>query len=148
MRPELLVELNLPEGSSLQASDEAAKKLTQLVMKEKGVASISTYVGKSSPRFVLVLDPVQPRDNYAQLVVVAEDLQSRMALEKKVKTMVEEQLPNVQSYSRSIPLGPPTAYTIPGHDSRPCINRCPGKRICGAAETDYAAEQECYHGAV
>ncbi|MEE3455249.1 MAG: efflux RND transporter permease subunit, partial [Succiniclasticum sp.] len=112
VRPELLVELNLPEGSSLQASDEAAKKLTQLVMKEKGVASISTYVGKSSPRFVLVLDPVQPRDNYAQLVVVAEDLQSRVALEKKVKTMVEEQLPNVQSYSRSIPLGPPTPYPV------------------------------------
>ena len=112
VRPELLVELNLPEGSSLQASDEAAKKLTQLVMKEKGVASISTYVGKSSPRFVLVLDPVQPRDNYAQLVVVAEDLQSRVALEKKIKTMVEEQLPNVQSYSRSIPLGPPTPYPV------------------------------------
>ena len=112
MKKELLVELNLPEGSSLQASDEAAKKLTQLVMKEKGVASISTYVGKSSPRFVLVLDPVQPRDNYAQLVVVAEDLQSRVALEKKIKTMVEEQLPNVQSYSRSIPLGPPTPYPV------------------------------------
>ena len=112
VRPELLVELNLPEGSSLQASDEAAKKLTELVLKEEGVASISTYVGKSSPRFVLVLDPVQPRDNYAQLVVVAKDLPSRIKLEKKIKTLVEEQLPNVQSYSRSIPLGPPTPYPV------------------------------------
>ncbi|MBQ8920252.1 MAG: efflux RND transporter permease subunit [Acidaminococcaceae bacterium] len=112
VRPELLVELNLPEGSSLKASDEAAKKLTDLVLKEEGVDSISTYVGKSCPRFVLVLDPVLPRDNYAQLVVVAKDTDSRIRLEKKIKVLVEEQLPNVQSYSRSIPLGPPTPYPV------------------------------------
>ena len=112
VRPELLVEMNLPEGSSLQASDEAARKLTELVLKEEGVASVSTYVGESSPRFVLVIDPVQPRDNYAQLVVVARDLDARIALEKKIKILVEEKLPNVQSYSRSIPLGPPTPYPV------------------------------------
>lgn len=112
VRPELLVEMNLPEGSSLQASDEAARKLTEMILKEDGVASISTYVGESSPRFVLVIDPVQPRNNYAQLVVVAKDLKSRKDLEKKIKVLVEEQLPNVQSYSRSIPLGPPTPYPV------------------------------------
>lgn len=112
VRPELLVELNLPEGSSLKASDAAAKKLTDLVMQEEGVASISTYVGKSSPRFVLVIDPVLPRDNYAQLVVVAKDTDSRNHLGKRIKTLVEEQMPNVQSYSRSIPLGPPTPYPV------------------------------------
>ena len=112
VRPELLVEMNLPEGSSLQASDEAARKLTGLVLREEGVTSVSTYVGESSPRFVLVIDPVQPRDNYAQLVVVARDLDARIALEKKIKILVEEKLPNVQSYSRSIPLGPPTPYPV------------------------------------
>lgn len=112
VRPELLVELNLPEGSSLAASDTAAKKLTELLLQDENVASISTYVGKSSPRFVLVLDPVQPRDNYAQLVVVAKSAEAREALEKKVRVLVEEQFPDVQSYSRSIPLGPPTPYPV------------------------------------
>lgn len=112
VRPELLVELNLPEGSSLAASDEAAQKLTQLVMKDEDTESVSTYVGKSAPRFVLVMDPVQPRDNYAQLVVVAKDSDARVRLEKKIKTMVDDNLPNVQSYSRSIPLGPPTPYPV------------------------------------
>jgi multidrug efflux pump len=67
VRPEILTELNLPEGSSLAASDAAARKLTDLLKDNPDVASIATYVGKSVPRFVLVLDPVQPRDNYAQL---------------------------------------------------------------------------------
>ena len=112
VRPELLVEMNLPEGSSIRVSDEAARKLTELILKEEGVESVSTYVGRSSPRFVLVIDPVLPRDNYAQLVVVAKDLDSRKNLEKKIKVLVEEQFPDVQSYSRSIPLGPPTPYPV------------------------------------
>ena len=62
VRPEILTELNLPEGSSLAASDAAARKLTDLLKDNPDVASIATYVGKSVPRFVLVLDPVQPRD--------------------------------------------------------------------------------------
>ena len=111
-RPELLVDMNLPEGTSLKTTDEAARKLTELVMKEDGVASVSTYVGKSSPRFVLVIEPVQPRNNYAQLVVVAKDLESRKKLEKKINVLVEDHLPDVQSYSRTVPLGPPTPYPV------------------------------------
>ncbi|MBQ7673476.1 MAG: efflux RND transporter permease subunit [Alphaproteobacteria bacterium] len=113
VRPELLVEMNLPEGTSLAASDAAAKKLTKMVLNEKeDVASISTYVGKSCPRFVLVLDPVQPRDNYAQMVVVAKNFEARDRLEKKIKLLVNTYFPEVQSYSRSIPLGPPTPYPV------------------------------------
>lgn len=97
VRPELLVELNLPEGSSLKASDAAAKKLTDLVMQEEGVASISTYVGKSSPRFVLVIDPVLPRDNYAQLVVVAKDTDSRNHLEKELKHWSKNKCPTCKA---------------------------------------------------
>ena len=112
VRPELLVELNLPEGSSLAASDKVARELTDIVLKDKDVASVSTYVGKSCPRFVLVLDPVLPRNNYAQLVVVARDIDARKRMEKKITKIVEQQFPTVQTYSRSIPLGPPSPYPV------------------------------------
>ena len=112
VRPELLVELNLPEGSSIKASDDAAQKLTALLKDNENVKSISTYVGKSAPRFVLVLDPVQPRSNYAQLVIVAKDLESRIRLESIVDKLAEDNLPDVTSYCRSIPLGPPSPYPV------------------------------------
>jgi multidrug efflux pump len=112
VRPELLVELNLPEGSSIAATDTAAEKLTNLIKDNKDVASVATYVGKSAPRFVLVMDPVQPRDNYAQLVIVAKDSDARERLVKKVDELVNANLPNVQSFSRNIPLGPPTPYPV------------------------------------
>lgn len=76
------------------------------------VESIGSYVGKSAPRFVLVMDPVQPRNNYAQLVVVAKDIDARKRLEPQIRELVAANLPNVVSYSRSIPLGPPAAYPV------------------------------------
>lgn len=112
VRPELLVELNLPEGSSIKSTDVATLKLTNLLKENKDIESISSYVGKSAPRFVLVMDPVQPRNNYAQLVVVAKDIDARKRLETEISSLVANNLPNVVSFSRSIPLGPPAAYPV------------------------------------
>ena len=112
VRPEILVELNLPEGSSIKNTDAAAQKLTNMIKDDPDLDHVSTYVGKSSPRFVLVIDPVQPRDNYAQLVVVAKDLKARQRLEKRINELTATELPEVISYSRSIPLGPPSPYPV------------------------------------
>lgn len=112
VRPELLVELNLPEGSSIKNTDEAAKKLTELIQDDENLDHVSTYVGKSAPRFVLVIDPVQPRDNYAQLVVVAKSVEARQKLEQRINALAAENLPEAIVYSRSIPLGPPAPYPV------------------------------------
>lgn len=112
VRPEILVELNLPEGSSIKNTDAAAQKLTNMIKDDPDLDHVSTYVGKSSPRFVLVIDPVQPRDNYAQLVVVAKDLKARQRLEKRINELTAKELPEVISFSRSIPLGPPSPYPV------------------------------------
>ena len=112
VRPEILVELNLPEGSSIKNTDAAAQKLTNMIKDDPDLDHVSTYVGKSAPRFVLVIDPVQPRDNYAQLVVVAKDLKARQRLEKRINELTAKELPEVISYSRSIPLGPPSPYPV------------------------------------
>ncbi|WP_405381841.1 efflux RND transporter permease subunit [Phascolarctobacterium sp.] len=112
VRPELLVELNLPEGSSIKTTDAAARKLTNLIKDDEDLDHVSTYVGKSAPRFVLVIDPVQPRDNYAQLIIVAKDVEARQRLNKKVMALVEKELPEAVSYSRTIPLGPPAPYPV------------------------------------
>ena len=112
VRPELLVELNMPEGSSIKTTDAAARKLTNLIKDDKELDHVSTYVGESAPRFVLVIDPVQPRDNYAQLVVVAKSVEDRKKLEKRISKLAAEHLPEAIVYSRSIPLGPPAPYPV------------------------------------
>ncbi len=108
VRPEILVELNLPEGSSIKNTDAAARRLTNMLKDDPDLDHVTTYVGKSTPRFVLVIDPVQPRDNYAQLVVVAKDIEARKRLEKRINELTQQKLPEAICYSRSIPLGPPS----------------------------------------
>ncbi|WP_444353629.1 efflux RND transporter permease subunit, partial [Phascolarctobacterium succinatutens] len=112
VRPELLVELNMPEGTSIKTTDAAARKLTNLIKDDKELDHVSTYVGESAPRFVLVIDPVQPRDNYAQLVVVAKSVEDRKKLEKRISELAAKHLPEAIVYSRSIPLGPPAPYPV------------------------------------
>lgn len=112
VRPELLVELNLPEGSGIKTTDEAARKLTELIKDDKDLDHMTTYVGKGAPRFVLVATPELPRSNYAQLVVVAKDVDARIRMEKKINKLAAEHLPEAIVYSRSIPLGPPAAYPV------------------------------------
>lgn len=112
VRPELLVELNMPEGSSIKATDQAALKLTDLIRDDEDLKNVATYVGESAPRFVLVIDPVQPRSNYAQLIVVANDIEARQRLEQKIHKLAAEHLPQATVFSRTIPLGPPAPYPV------------------------------------
>lgn len=112
VRPELLVELNMPEGSSIKATDQAALKLTELIKDDEDLKNVATYVGESAPRFVLVIDPVQPRSNYAQLIVVANDVEARQRLEQKIHKLAAENLPQATVFSRTIPLGPPSPYPV------------------------------------
>lgn len=112
VRPELLVELNMPEGSSIKTTDQAALKLTNLIKDDKDLKNVATYVGESAPRFVLLIDPVQPRDNYAQLIVVGNDVEARKRLEQKIHKLAAENLPQATVFSRTIPLGPPAQYPV------------------------------------
>jgi len=112
VRPELLVEVNLPEGSSRTATELAAKKLTDSLLKDEDLDHVSTYIGQGAPRFVLVIDPVTPRDNYAQLVIVAKDLAGRQRLDKKIRELAPTLLPDAITYNKTIPLGPPTEYPV------------------------------------
>ena len=84
MRPEVITELHLPEGAGIKESDRAMNTLMKAIDGDPDVDHYSAYIGKSSPRFILVLNPVQPRDNYAQLVTVAKDVKAQERVAKRL----------------------------------------------------------------
>lgn len=113
LRPEIIVEMTLPEGSSLAATEKEAAALARyLDMKPGQIKNYSYYVGEGAPRFVLTLEPVLPADNYAQFVVVASDVEGREALAEDIRREIEERQPGVRCNIKSIPLGPPSDYPI------------------------------------
>ena len=113
LRPEIIVEITLPEGSSMQASEKEAKTLSAFLDTQKEqIDSYSYYVGEGAPRFVLTLEPVLPKNNYAQFVVVAKDVASREALTQKIKKEMADKQPGVRCNIKNVPLGPPSDYPI------------------------------------
>jgi multidrug efflux pump subunit AcrB len=111
-RPELMVELWLPEGSSFAATEAQTKKFENFVRQQEGVSSVTSYVGTGSPRFYLPLDQIFPQTNVAQLVVLPKDLKSREALRLKIVDIFKKDFPEVRGRVKLLPNGPPVPYPV------------------------------------
>ena len=82
-RPDLLVDLSLPQNASIYASEEAAEKLDGLLKGDHDVDRWSTYVGRGAIRFYLPLNVELPIDFFTQAVVLAKDVAARERLQKR-----------------------------------------------------------------
>lgn len=113
LRPEVIVEMTLPEGASLKATQkEAAKFAAFLDGKNDSVKSYSYYVGEGAPRFVLTTEPILPASNYAQFIVVARDTRARGELVADIRKELAENEPAVRSNIKFIQTGPPSDYPV------------------------------------
>ncbi|SEJ76493.1 Multidrug efflux pump subunit AcrB [Propionispira arboris] len=113
LRPEIIVEMTLPEGSSIKSTENEAKRFADFLDQETGdIKNYSYYVGEGAPRFVLTTEPVLPAKNYAQFVVVSKDVASRKALTAKINEQLDMKFPNVRGNIKFIQTGPPAAYPI------------------------------------
>jgi len=88
-RPELFLELRMPEGTAIQATEKAAEEAERLLAGDDDASSYTTYVGKSSPRFWLGLFPVQPNESFAQIVIVAKDVDARERIRARILKAVD-----------------------------------------------------------
>jgi len=112
VRPELIVEMTLPEGSSLKATEQEAKKLAEKLSDDPNIDNYSYYVGQGAPRFVLTTDPKLPAANYAQFIIVAKNLEARETLNNKINTIFSEDFANVRGHVKLIQTGPPSPYPV------------------------------------
>ncbi|SFU57994.1 efflux RND transporter permease subunit [Pseudoduganella namucuonensis] len=111
-RPELMVEMWLPEGSSFAATEAQAKKFEAFISRQEGVASYTSYVGTGSPRFYLPLDQILPQTNVTQIVVLPKDLKTREILRQKIIDVFKKDFPEVRGRVKLLPNGPPVPYPV------------------------------------
>ncbi len=112
VRPELMVDLELAEGSSLKATDAQARKLEALLKGHAGIENYVAYVGTGSPRFYLPLDQQLPAANFSQFVVLATDIQARETLRRWLIDTVAPQFPTLQFRVTRLENGPPVGYPV------------------------------------
>jgi multidrug efflux pump len=111
-RPEVLVDLWLPEGSTIQATDEVARRFEKRIATEPGVESVTGWVGSGLPRFYLPLDQIFPQANVSQFIVLPKTLEDREVLRKKLPEILANEFPEVRGRSKLLPNGPPVPYPV------------------------------------
>lgn len=111
-RLELVVDLRLPEGASLRATQAEVEKLEAILDGEPEVANYVAYVGTGSPRFYLPLDQQLPAPNFAQFVVLTHDIQARDALRSRLIDRFKTDFPNLRGNVIRLENGPPVGYPV------------------------------------
>ena len=111
-RPEVLLEVWLPEGSSIAVNEQVAKRIEARVMQLPGVLSVSTWVGSGVPRFYLPLDNIFAQSNVSQFIILPSDLKYREPLRLSLASIMAQEFPEVRARIKILPNGPPVAYPV------------------------------------
>ncbi|WP_183862543.1 efflux RND transporter permease subunit [Rhizobium sp. BK399] len=111
-RPEILVDLWLPEGTSIKEVETQAKALEAKIMGDKDKKFVATYIGEGAPRFFLPLDQQLRNPNFAQLLVMANDEPARERLIVKLRMILAEDFPDIRGKVDRLFLGPPTGWPV------------------------------------
>jgi multidrug efflux pump len=111
-RPELLVDLQLPENASIYATERVSARVDKLLKNDKDIDHWSTYVGQGAVRFYLPLNVQLPNDFFAQLVVVTKGLQQRERVKARLEHALATEFPNVVGRVYPLELGPPVGWPL------------------------------------
>lgn len=111
-RPEILVDLWLPEGATIQQSEAVARRFEQRMQKLDGLESVTLWVGSGVPRFYLPLDQVFPQSNVSQAILLPRDLALREKLRAELPALLAAEFPEVRTRVKLLPNGPPVPYPV------------------------------------
>jgi multidrug efflux pump len=111
-RLELMVDLKLAEGASLNNTADQVKRLEAMLKDKVGIDNYVAYIGTGSPRFYLPLDQQLPAVSFAQFVVLAKTIEDREALRTWLIGALNEQFPTLRSRVTRLENGPPVGYPV------------------------------------
>jgi multidrug efflux pump len=122
-RPELLVDLTLPQNASIYGSETIARRFDSMLKGDPDVARWSTYVGRGAIRFYLPLNVQLPNDFFSQAVIVAKDVAARERLQVKLEKVLADDFPSVVGRVYPLELGPPVGWPLQYRVSGPDVSR-------------------------
>ncbi|WKT61332.1 efflux RND transporter permease subunit [Microbulbifer thermotolerans] len=111
-RLELMVDLKLAEGASLQSTEYQARRLEKMLAQNALIENYVAYVGTGSPRFYLPLDQQLPAASFAQFVVLTRSIEEREAVRSWLIDTLREQFPTLRSRVSRLENGPPVGYPV------------------------------------
>lgn len=121
-RPELFLQLRLPEGTAFNVTEKAVKKAETMLKDDKDIETYTAYVGQGSPRFWLGLNPQLPNEAFAEIVIVAKGVEARERIKAKLEHAVADGALNearvrVDRFNFGPPVGFPVQFRVIGPDA-------------------------------
>ena len=92
-RDQFAVEIFLPDGKGLADARALADSIRLSLSKDERVTSVTSFIGCSSPRFMICYAPQMAGKNYAQLIVNATSQQATLDLLAKYQPQWSEHFP-------------------------------------------------------
>src|SRR6201994_3265159 len=89
-RPELFLQLRLPEGTAFNVTEKSVKDAEKLLNDDNDIGTYTAYVGQGSPRFWLGLNPQLPNEAFAEIVIVAKNVEARERIKAKIENAVAD----------------------------------------------------------
>ena len=111
-RPEILVDLWLPEGSTQRETESLARRFEARMMKEPDLESVTFWIGAGVPRFYLPLNQIFPQSNASQAILLPKDLAARERLRTKLPALLAEEFAEARARVKVLPNGPPVDYPV------------------------------------
>lgn len=112
-RPEVLVEVRLPEGTSIETTTAAVEKIERWLRDQPEAGIVTSYVGQGAPRFFLALAPELPDPAFAKIVVLTPDGEARDGLKHRLRQAVAQGLaPEAYVRATQFVFGPPSVFPV------------------------------------
>jgi multidrug efflux pump len=121
-RPELMVDLWLPQAATFDASQREVLALEARLQADPDVVAVTSYVGNGSPRFYLPLDVQTPNLNLGEIMVMTRGGEARERVLANIQQWFESDFPLVRGRVNRLENGPPVGYPVQfrvfGQDNR------------------------------
>ncbi|HZS65511.1 MAG TPA: efflux RND transporter permease subunit [Burkholderiales bacterium] len=112
-RPEVLIEVQMPYGTSIEQTSAATAKVEAWLAKQPEAKIVTAYIGQGAPRFFLALSPELPDPSFAKIVVLTPGEEAREALKWRLREAVADGLaPEARVRVTQIVFGPPSPFPV------------------------------------
>src|SRR3546814_15943416 len=89
-RPEVLVEISLPQGTAIAVTERTARKVEDALRREPEAHHVSTYAGAGAPRFYISMNPELPDPAFTKIAILTGGAKARDSMVVKIRRMIAQ----------------------------------------------------------
>ena len=119
-RNQFIIDVWLPEGSRIEATDAAVRRIETTLRTKSEVRSYASFLGSSAPRFYYNVNPQLPATNYAQILINTQSVSSTTRLVNDLRQELPSVAPEakvfVKELQQGVPIEAPVEIRISGDD--------------------------------